>query len=102
MHGKWATRPNPRPNETRRHRRRKVVGMSTADAGDGATPVVASYELVFSAIHGGRSFAFPCDCTGKVELNALSERARDNYLMARTLVGRDFHAPTVLRTHSSG
>jgi hypothetical protein len=29
-------------------------------------------------------------------MNALSDRVRDDYLLARALVGRDFHAPTVV------
>ena len=35
---------------------------------------------------------------GLVELNSLSDRARDNYLLARALVGRDFLPPRVVRT----
>jgi hypothetical protein len=29
-------------------------------------------------------------------MNALSDRVRDDYVLARALVGRDFHAPTVV------
>jgi len=71
--------------------------MNTTDAGDGALPITAAYELVYAPIHGGCGYAFPCNESGAVELNALGQRARGNYLLARTLVGRDFYAPTVRR-----
>ncbi|HET9644564.1 MAG TPA: hypothetical protein VFP68_14700 [Burkholderiaceae bacterium] len=74
--------------------------MNTTDAGNGEFPHLAAYEVVYSPIHGGCSFAFPCDEAGIVELNTLTERARDNYLLARALVGRDFYTPTVVRTWS--
>lgn len=68
-----------------------------SDATDAALPLPAAYELVYSSIRDGCSFKFPCDEGGVVELNALSERALANYLMARVLVGREFYAPTVVR-----
>ena len=43
----------------------------------------------------GRSLAVPCDARGHVDLDALSEHARENYLYARALVGRDYAAPAV-------
>ena len=55
------------------------------------------YELRFrSLFNDGRALAFPCDAAGHVNLDALSEKARDNYLYARTLVGREFAIPAVL------
>ena len=66
------------------------------DTGSGPTGRSCTYELVFAPLHQGRSFAFPCDATGAVELNDLSERARNNYLLARALVGRHFQMPTVV------
>jgi hypothetical protein len=60
-------------------------------------PVPArAYDLVFAPLHHGCSFAFPCNETGVVELNELTEQARSNYLLARALVGRDFHIPSVV------
>jgi hypothetical protein len=54
------------------------------------------HELRFrSLFDGGRALAFPCDAQGRVDLDALSERARTNYLYARGLVGRDFAYPSV-------
>ena len=52
------------------------------------------YEPLFNA---GRAFSFPCDEQGHVELDALSGRARTNYFYARTVIGREFAAPAVLR-----
>lgn len=72
--------------------------MNTSDACDGALPATTAFQLVYSPIHRGCSFAFPCDEAGLVELNTLSQRARDNYLLARALVGRDYYTPVVIRT----
>jgi hypothetical protein len=56
----------------------------------------AHYELRFQSLfHEGRGYAFPCDAAGRVDLDALSEKARNNYLFARTLVGRDLSVPAV-------
>ena len=54
------------------------------------------YELRFQSLSGsGQGFAFPCDRHGRVDLNQLSETARNNYLYARAVVGREFAAPAV-------
>lgn len=56
------------------------------------------YELRFhSLINEGRALAFPCDEHGRVELNALSDRERTNYLYARAVVGVQFALPAVRR-----
>ena len=56
----------------------------------------ARYELCFEDLHvAGRSYAFPCDAQGRVDLDALSERARTNYLYARALIGRTMSMPAV-------
>ena len=56
----------------------------------------ALYELRFrSLFDSGRGYCFPCDAEGHVDLNALSDRARDNYLYSRAAVGRDLAAPAV-------
>ena len=55
------------------------------------------YELRFQSIFDpGRAFAFPCDASGHVDLDALSDRARENYLYVRTVIGRDFSVPAVI------
>ena len=59
-----------------------------------------SFALCFrSLFHEGRALAFPCDAQGRVNLDALSERARINYLYARISVGREFAAPAVQVQH---
>jgi hypothetical protein len=55
------------------------------------------YEIRFrSLFNDGRALSFPCDAQGHVELDALSERARTNYLYARAVVGREFASPAVM------
>jgi len=57
----------------------------------------ARYELRFQSLFNeGRAYAFPCDAAGHVNIDALSERARQNYLYARTVIGREFSMPAVL------
>jgi hypothetical protein len=54
------------------------------------------YELRFrSLFQEGRALVFPCDAAGRVEMDTLSDRARNNYLYARAVVGREFAAPAV-------
>ncbi|MGH8832281.1 MAG: hypothetical protein ACREXV_14495 [Polaromonas sp.] len=54
------------------------------------------YELRFQSLFGqGRAYAFPCDAAGHVDMDALSERALNNYLYARAVVGREFSMPAV-------
>ena len=56
-----------------------------------------AFQLRFQSLFKeGRALAFPCDSQGHVELDALSERARENYLYARAVVGREFATPAVL------
>ena len=54
------------------------------------------YELRFRSLFDeGRAFAFPCDAAGHVDMDTLSERARVNYLYARTVIGREVAMPAV-------
>jgi len=54
------------------------------------------YQLRFrSFIDPGRGYVFPCDGQGHVDLDALSERARNNYLYARAMIGREMAVPAV-------
>ncbi len=56
------------------------------------------YELRFQSLFDpGRALTFPCDATGVVAMDRLSDRARGNYLYARALLGRDFATPLVIR-----
>jgi hypothetical protein len=55
-----------------------------------------AYELRFQSIFdAGRAYAFPCDAAGHVDIDALSDKARLNYLYARTVIGREFSMPAV-------
>ncbi|KQW76207.1 MAG: hypothetical protein Q8L12_05550 [Methylibium sp.] len=55
------------------------------------------YEVRFQSLFSeGRALSFPCDAQGHVQIDALSEQARHNYLYARVLVGREYATPTVL------
>ena len=58
---------------------------------------ISCYELRFRSLFDeGRGYAFPCDVRGWVDMDAMSERARLNYLYARTVVGRELATPAVL------
>ena len=59
-------------------------------------PALPSFEVRFASLYTpGRGYAFPCDRQGRVDLDALSERARANYLFARGMVGREIATPCV-------
>ena len=54
------------------------------------------YELRFQFLfREGRAYAFPCDEAGHVDIDALSNRARLNYLYARSVIGREVSMPAV-------
>ena len=56
-----------------------------------------AFELRFPSLScAGRALSFPCDAAGSVALDTLSHRARNNYLLARALMGRDYGAPSVV------
>lgn len=55
------------------------------------------HELRFRSLFDpGRAYAFPCDASGHVDMDALSEKARENYLFARTVIGGDVSVPAVI------
>lgn len=55
-----------------------------------------TYEVRFrSLFNEGRGLSFPCDAEGRVDLDDLSDAARNNYLYARALVGREYAAPAI-------
>ena len=54
------------------------------------------FQLRFQSLFDpGRGFAFPCDEHGQVDMDHLSERARNNYLYARAMIGRELSVPAV-------
>ena len=56
-----------------------------------------AYVLRFQSLFDeGRAYAFPCDAQGLVDLDALSEKARNNYFYARAMVGRELTVPAVV------
>lgn len=55
-----------------------------------------SHEIRFQSLfQAGRSLCFPCDAKGDVSMDTLSERARENYLYARAVIGREYAYPFV-------
>jgi len=56
----------------------------------------SEYELRFRSLFDqGRGYSFPCDSSGHVDIDTLSDRARSNYFFARTVIGREFLIPAV-------
>jgi hypothetical protein len=54
------------------------------------------FELRFPSLFDtGRALCFPCNESGDVALDDMGERMRNNYFLARTLVGRDWGCPKV-------
>lgn len=61
-----------------------------------STTLPSGYEIRYQPLGRGPQLSFPCDACGRVELDALSDRARNDYLFARAVVGREYAAPAVL------
>lgn len=60
------------------------------------SPAGDPFQLRFpSLFRTGPSLTFPCDARGRVSLDRLSERSRNNYFFARIVVGRDYAWPVV-------
>jgi len=60
-----------------------------------------SHEIRYQSLFRGPSLCFPCDERGAVELDALSDRARENYLYARAVVGLEYAFPSVCQRLAS-
>jgi hypothetical protein len=60
---------------------------------------VAAFRLCFRSLFDGRRFVFPCDERGSVNLDRLSEQARNDYFYARAMVGRELADPEVETLH---
>ncbi len=59
------------------------------------------FELRFDSVAvNGHGYAFACDEEGHVDLDALSPRARENYLFARASVGFVLYGPVVVVAQS--
>lgn len=71
--------------------------MNTAPAPLSPMAIDPQFHLRFQSLFNeGRALVFPCDAAGHVDMDALSERARHNYLYARTVIGREFATPAVI------
>ena len=56
----------------------------------------AQFQLCFLSLFGhGRAYAFPCDPKGRVDMDQLTDRMRNNYLFARAMVGRELQVPEI-------
>ena len=54
------------------------------------------FELRFRPLVCERGMlAFPCDPRGRVDLNAVSDRTKNDYLFAREMVGREYAVPVL-------
>lgn len=63
------------------------------------TTASGTHELRFQSLFNeGRALTFPCTPNGKVDMDAMSDRARNNYLAARALIGREYAYPVVVPT----
>ena len=52
-----------------------------------ASTHTGQFQLCFRPLtDSGRSFRFPCDAVGRVDLDDMSERARNNYFYARAMM----------------
>ena len=61
-----------------------------------AGTLVPAHELRFDSLfHPGRGVTVPCDASGRVDMDTLTERLRNAYLAARAMVGRDYACPRV-------
>jgi hypothetical protein len=47
-------------------------------------------------LFSGKALTFPCHRDGSVDIDALTDLSRNNYLAARALVGREYACPVVL------
>jgi hypothetical protein len=55
------------------------------------------YQIRFQSLKDEKlALEFPCDAEGRVELDELSDRARNSYLFARAVVGCEFGRPAVV------
>jgi hypothetical protein len=55
------------------------------------------FQLLFRCfLTDGEAFVFPCNASGHVVMDALSERARSSYLFARAMVGRFYAPPQII------
>ena len=65
-------------------------------------PAAATHYLFFGGLFPTvHSLLFPCDSGGHVEMDEMSEHARENYLFARAVVGCDYRVPVVVAANEA-
>ncbi len=72
--------------------------LPTSAAAPAGTPAAAqaTHLLHFEPLTAGDAgLDIPCDPCGRVGLDALGDKLRNDYFFARTLIGRLFARPTV-------
>jgi len=71
-----------------------LIGVVMAQTA--AMPFKPEFEVHFrSLLRRGFELIFPCDGQGRVNLDALSDRAKVDYLFARAMVGREYAGPAI-------
>lgn len=69
---------------------------TTASIPSGNDKQASGFQLRFNSLFTRHALSFPCDASGVVDLDALSEQARANLARARNGIGRDYSVPQVL------
>lgn len=60
------------------------------------------FELLFESLRdGGRSYAFPCDGNGHVDMDTMTPRALNEYLFARACIGLELARPSIREVHAA-
>jgi hypothetical protein len=78
----------------------QVTTMTTSTFAALASAGSQSHELRFASLYDpGRAISVPCDESGRVDLDSLTEHLRAVYFGARAMVGREYAFPTVQRVH---
>jgi uncharacterized membrane protein YebE (DUF533 family) len=55
------------------------------------------FEVRFASLFRvGRAVAFPCDPNGIVDLGRMSEQARNSYVAACAMVGKEYATPQIV------
>lgn len=74
-----------------------------AFGGGAENPARPTHLLHFEPLKAGDAgLDVPCDPQGRVGLDGLGSKLRNDYFFARTLIGRLFAAPTVRAVHCVG
>lgn len=79
-----------------RHPAAEVMERPDAFGGGAENPAQPTHLLHFEPLSVGEAgLDVPCDAQGRVGLDGLGDKLRNDYFFARTLIGRLFAAPTV-------